>query len=467
MGARGLTALLVALLAAALAPAARAASGLTLGFNPDPVLTDTSAASNSYWIGQARGEGAAIVRVNILWSTVAPAHPPRGFVPNDSASSGYDWSAVDAQVRALTGQGLQVLINISSAPKWAEGPHMPKNVQPGTWKPNPTEFAEFATAAARRYDGAFPDPSEPGHALPRVRYWQGWNEPNLDYYLTPQWTKTGRGFAPASPGIYRPMLNAFYAGVKNVSRSNVVLTAGIAPYGNPPGVNFPGGYRIHPLTFDQLLFSQPVHCDVVAQNSYPIRGPLWHAYQPQDVSVADMYKVASIVHAAQRAGHLLPRGPKPLWMTELGWNSKPPNPGGVPLGQQARWYEQAFYELWRQGVSTVLLLQLVDSPPIPNYATAYETGLYYLNGRPKPAATAFRFPFVTSRSSSSKVLAWGRAPAPGQLVIEQLTGKKWKPIATLAVGWRRVFEKTLTLRGGAMLRAQVGGQTSLPWPQAG
>lgn len=459
------TALVIALFAAAMAPAAQAANGLTLGFNPDPVLTITNASSNSYWIGQARAEGAGIVRLNVSWSEVAPQHRPQGFVADNPASPGYDWSSVDAQVRALAGQGLQVLMNITFAPAWAEAPGRPKDARPGTWKPNPAQFAQFGIAAARRYDGSFPDPSTPGTDLPRVKYWQAWNEPNLGYYLTPQWTKTRHGFAPASPGVYRPMLNAFYAAVKHVERSDVVLTAGIAPYGNPPGVTFPGGYRMHPLTFDRLLLAKATDCDVVAQNSYPIGGPLWHAFEPEDVGVADLYKVAAIIRAGERAGHLLPHGHKPLWLTELAWNSKPPNPGGVPVGQQARWYEQAFYELWRQGVSAVLLLQLVDAPPIPNYATAYETGLYYLNGQPKPAATAFRFPFVTSRLNSRAVLAWGRAPAAGSLTIERLSGTTWKPIANLTVGFHEVFEKTLELAGGATLRAHVAGQSSLPWPQ--
>lgn len=463
---RGLFVAVIALLAGALASTAHAATGLTLGFNPDPVLTTPGAASTNYWIGQARNEGAGIVRVNLTWSEVAPKQRPAGFLASNPASPGYDWASTDAEVKALAAQGLQIMLNITYAPTWAEGPHRPKNVQPGSWKPSPAQFAAFATAAARRYNGTFPDPTDPLVDLPHVRYWQGWNEPNLDYYLTPQWTKIRHGWAPASPGVYRPLLNAFYGAVKGVNRSDVVVTAGIAPYGNPPGVSFPGGLRMHPLVFDQLLFSKPVHADVVAQNTYPIQGPLWHAFQPGDVAVADMYKVGAIVHAAERAGHILPRGPKPLWMTELGWNSRPPNPGGVPIGQQARWYEQAFYELWRQGVSTVLLLQLVDSPPIPNYATAYETGLYYLDGKPKPSATAFRFPFVTTRTSSSKVLAWGRAPAAGSLVIEQLSGRGWQTIARLSVGFHQVFEKTLALRSGATLRAQVAGQNSLPWPQS-
>lgn len=462
-----LTALVLALLTTALAPAAGASSGLTLGFNPDPVLTNTQSASNGFWIGQARSEGAGIVRLDVRWSGVAPAQRPPGFVADDPASPGYDWSAVDSQVRAVTSHGLQVLMNITFAPRWAEGPRMPAKVRPGTWKPDPAQFARFATAAARRYGGSFPDPSDPAVPLPRVRYWQAWNEPNLDYYLTPQWTRTRKGFVPASPGVYRPMLNAFYAAVKGVARSNVVVTAGMAPYGNPPGVSFPGGYRMHPLTFDRVLLASRVHFDVLAQNSYPIHGPLWRVYDPGDVSVSNVYQVRNELRAAERAGDVLPRGSKRLWMTELAWNSRPPNPGGVAIQQQARWYEQALYVLWRQGVDAVLLLQIVDSPPIPNYATSYETGLYYLNGQPKPAATAFRFPFVTSRSGPRSVLAWGRAPASGRLVIERVKGGRWQGLASFNVTWHQVFEKTLALRGRAVLRARVGSQTSLPWSQAG
>ena len=141
-------------------------------------------------------EGATIVRVNLVWSQVAPADPPSSFNPADPASPGYNWSAVDASVRDLTSQGLQVLLNISGAPTWAEGPGPPPDVQPGTWRPDPAQFASFATAAALRYDGRFPDPLHPGAFLPRVRYWQPWNEPNLAIYLSPQWTRVGEAGLP-------------------------------------------------------------------------------------------------------------------------------------------------------------------------------------------------------------------------------------------------------------------------------
>jgi hypothetical protein len=444
---------------------ARAAQELGLGFSADPALTLGTPASQAPWISRAVSEGAGIVRVNLTWSQVAPARRPRHFSPAAPASPGYRWASIDTAIRDLSAKGLQVLLNITNAPSWAEGAHRPRHVQPGTWRPNAAQFAAFATAAARRYDGRFPDRQQPGAVLPRVMYWQAWNEPNLDVALTPQWNQVGHNFTPASPGIYRSLLNAFYSGVTGVARSNVVVAAGLAPYGNAPGVSFPGGFRMPPVTFDRTLFLRPVHLDVLAQNTYPILGPLWHAYQPDDVAVADLYKVVGVLHAAERAGRALPRGPKRLWVTELGWDSNPPNPGGVPVDEQARWYEQALYVLWRQGVDTVLLFQIVDAPCVPNCASTYQMGLYYLNGKPKPAAIAFRFPFVTQRLSQNRIQAWGRAPVAGALSLEELQAGHWTVIRRLAVGVHRIFLVTLPVRGRVRLRALAGTQTSLTWTQ--
>jgi len=458
--------LVAALLVSGATASAAAALGLVTGFNSDPVLTNDGAASRAIWIPRAVAQGAGLIRVNVNWSAIAPQTRPPGFATANPASPGYDWTEVDGTIRDLAAHGLQVILSISGAPSWAEGPDQPSNVEQGTWKPDPSQFAQFGQAAARRYDGHFPDPARPGAFLPRVRYWQAWNEPDLDTYLTPQWNSTTHGFTPASPAIYRGMLNAFYAAVKGVAKSDVVVTAGMAPYGNPPGVNTPGGYRMQPVAFDRALFSKPVQLDALAQHTYPVEGPLWHAVNADDVAVADLYKVRHVLNAAERAGDALPRGPKQLWVTELGWDSDPPNPEGVPVAEQARWYEQALYLLWSQGVDTVLFLQLVDSAPIPNYFVAYEEGIYYLNGSPKPAATAVRFPFVSNRLDRAHIQVWGRAPVGGQLVLQRHRGARWVVVGRFRVKWHQVFLKEIALRGQATLRAEVAGQISLPWTQS-
>ncbi len=165
-----------------------------------------------------------------------------------------------------------------------------------------------------------------------------------------------------------------------------------------------------PAQFDRNLFcvngtkhltpapcSDPLHVDAIDHHPYGIGGPLWHAYNADDVAVPDLPKITGPLHAAERWHRILPAGPKRLWVTELSWDSNPPDPNGVPVQTQARWYEQSMYVLWREGVDTILFYAIVDAPPIPNYASTYQAGIYYLDGQPKPSATAFRFPFVTQR----------------------------------------------------------------------
>ncbi len=178
-----------------------------------------------------------------------------------------------------------MLILIVHAPSWAEGEDRPPGVRPGRWKPRSGPASDFGYAIAKRYSGSFPDPASEGPALPRVRHFQVWNEPNLT--LASQW----EGDRPASAFIYRRLLNAFYRGIKSVNRSNVVVTGGTAPYGDGPG-----GSGVRPLLFwrtvmclrnrDRLL---PDRCperanfDVLAH--HPINtsgGPFQAALHPDD-----------------------------------------------------------------------------------------------------------------------------------------------------------------------------------------
>ena len=233
-----------------------------------------------------------------------------------------------------------------------------------------------------------------------------------------------------------------------------------------------------PVAFDRALFClrdnarltptscpDPPHLDALSHHPYGIQGPLWHALNPDDAAVPDIFKLARVLYAAERAAHVEPAGPKQLWVTEISWDSSPPDPNGVPIAEQARWLEQSLYVLWRQGVDTVLWLQIVDSPPVPSYGTTYQAGLYYLDGTAKPAAQAFRFPFVTRRLNRGKVQAWGRAPRGGGLVIEQQRRGRWVVLRRLRVRTDQVFGAVLPLRGRAVLRAQSDPDTSLPWTQ--
>ena len=72
--------------------------------------------------------------------------PPRRFRAFESADPNYDWSAVDAAVRDASARGLKVLMAVTRAPAWAEGPgrlpRLTRRPEPGsrtplTWAPSP------------------------------------------------------------------------------------------------------------------------------------------------------------------------------------------------------------------------------------------------------------------------------------------------------------------------------------------
>jgi len=449
-------------------PSVTRGAGLTVGFSGAPELTDGSTGgTQTQWAERAHSVSTQIVRITAYWSSIAPTQPPTAADARSPNWTGYQWASLDQQVEQLTDDGFRVMITVNYAPRWAEGAHPAYNAYAGTWEPSATDFGEFATAITTRYDG-YTVPLDAGATnafLPQVTLWQPWNEPNLNLEISPQWNANN---TPASPGIYRNLLNAFYTAAKAVSSSNYVVAAGTAPFGDPPP-----SYRMSPVTFDQYLFclnpkdrkvgcSNPPHFDAIDHHPYGIGGPEAHAPNTADATVPDIYKLVRVLDVAERDHTVLPAGKKAVWVTEIAWNT---SPGDVPIATQARWLEQALYVLWHQGVSTVLWYRLADEPIEPNQAISTYSGVYYIGGSAKPSATAFRFPFLTNRRNKTTVVAWGRAPQAGQLKIEQQAKHGWTVLTQFTVTKLEVFQIPLRLKGHATLRAVLGNNTSLTWSQ--
>lgn len=226
---RGLWALAAAAAAASLAGTASAARPLETAVFPEqegpaPVTFQRIALT-----------GATKVRLILNWRKTAPARRPAGFDPDDPADPAYRWAAFDEQVRRAADAGLAPIVSIFVAPAWASG-------SSGIVRPDPRELARFARAAALRYGGSF-------QGLPRVRYWQVWNEPNLEIFLSPQYV----GRKPFSPRLYRRMTNQFYDAVKGVHPDNLVVAGGTAPFHDSTPVVFKVNPNWGPLTFMREL----------------------------------------------------------------------------------------------------------------------------------------------------------------------------------------------------------------------
>jgi hypothetical protein len=176
--------------------------------------------------------------------------------------------------------------------------------------------------------------------------------------------------------------------------------------------------------------------------------------------------LTKVLRKAEATKRALPVAHKPLWVTEFWYDTNPPDPNGVSLDIQARWYEQDLYSFWQQGAKVAVALQIVDSPKGKSYAQTYQSGVYFTDGSPKPSQSAMSFPFVAHRAGPFEVNVWGIAPHRGTVRVEALRGSGWKTLATVrALGPGHPFTTKVRLLRYANLRAQVGGQTSLTWSQ--
>jgi len=464
------TGLVVAVAVVALGVSTASASrGLRTGLT-DNALFDPSAvgADRGVWLDHAKDARAGIIRISVDWRNMVRNKPKNPANPGDPA---YGFTRLDGAIRAATMRGLAVLLTVYRAPDWAEGAHPPKRIQPGAWKPNPRAYGKFGHALARRYSGHY-------HGLPRVRYFEVWTEPNLTQFLAPQW-KRKRMFAPKR---YRQLLNHFYEGVHAAQHHATVIGGATSPFGDSRKHQlYPDHPRMHPIVFLRTVLclnsklkrakkckSKP-HLDAVSAHPINLRnGPHYKPQSNNDIQVANFSRVRTVVKRAKRAKTLRPKGAKPLWVTEAGMLSNPPNPKGPPVDKHARWVEEALYLLWKQGASVVMNLNIRDPRYDPGHVPSgqWTTGLFFRGGKAKPAFKSFRFPFVTHRKSKGLVKAWGKAPAGGTLKIQQKKHGQWRTRKRLKVHAGQVFAPTLRVRGKAQLRAQVKRANSLVWNQS-
>lgn len=422
---------------------------------------------------RTRAAGAQFIRIPLYWAGTAPVKLPAVWSPEDPADPNYEWGESDEDVVRAVSAGLVPVLQVDGAPIWAQRCHTPSVAPSAVCDPDPAALRAFAVAAARRYSGLVP-------GLPRVQYWQALNEPNLTLFFFPQYDTAGTAL---SPELYRHLINQFHSGIKAVDPSNLVLLAGLGPI------------AVHPWTIGPMAFARKLLCmrgtarpkpapgncsggvnfDIFAIQPYTTGAPTREG-KINDVQLGDLGKLQTLIQAADRANRINSQFRQtPLWITELSWDSKPPDPGGLEMEIVTRWTSEALFRAWRAGVTHFFWYSLRDDPHNPTraYNESLESGLYFRGptleqDQPKPVLEAFRFPFVAYPTGKG-LSFWGRTPngGKGKVTIKVLKGKRWRKATVVRASasgiFRGVFDSHYGRNQKGAARATFAGQAAVPF----
>jgi hypothetical protein len=354
--ATALALVLVALGAAtAAAPPATAAPTVT-GVQIHPLWEGVSDAEADRQLDQVVATGARVVRVDVGWASLE----------QDGKGRWGTWylARLDRVVDGARARGLLPLLTVFATPCWAStAPDALRRGCEGTWwergvtayaPRDPQDYADVLSFLVRRYG--------PGIA------WEIWNEPNLDAFF----------LAPDRAAAYAALLRAAYAAVKSAD----------------PGATVVGGA----LSGADAAFAEQLYrhgaagtFDVLSVHPYSGgRSPL----DPGDGSLQRPSFAQGI--PAVRAAMLRHGDDRPLWLTELGWNTSAVRGGpdwaeGVDERTQAAHLAQAFRQAARWDyVDALVWYALSDrsadrGDPVANY------GLLRADGTPKLVYEVFRY----------------------------------------------------------------------------
>ena len=322
-----------------------------------------------------------VLRISLRWggpNGVALRRPSR---PTDPADPAYDWRLYDRAVERAKAADIEVVFSIVATPRWANG---------GTgFNRAPTSFADlrnFAYAAATRYSGTY-EASEM-RFLPLVRRWTAWNEPNNPVFLKPQLRRVGGKVVYQSARDYARICAAVYDGVHATLRSGAKVACGVtAPRGN----NDVSSSRpsVSPLAFLRALKQAGLkRFDAYAHHPYygsrsetPKTAP--RAVNGRPPTAVTLGNIQSLVDELTRL-----YGPKPLWITEYGYQTNPPDTFfGVSWAQQASYLSQAFAIARAHPRIDLMLWFLLQDEPV---VSGWQSGLFTSTGAPKPAFKAYQ-----------------------------------------------------------------------------
>ena len=224
----------------------------------------------------------------------------------------FDWTDVDNLIGQLASHGIRPLPFAWGSPTWVGSgalaqPPINSDADKAAWE-------DFLTRAVARYGPGGSYWGAPYHqkygasavALP-VQYWQIWNEPNLKKFFTPGAT------VAQSAQTYDTLLKISHDAIKAKDPKALIVLAGMPGFGDSKA-----------WVFLDNIYAVPGiknYFDVTALHPYA-----------RDI---DEFRRELLQFRASEVNH--GDGATPIWLTEWGWGSGPPDQFGHnvgPSGQQ-------------------------------------------------------------------------------------------------------------------------------------
>jgi hypothetical protein len=369
---------LFALLVAFLTPgAAHAGTGMFVGATEDNVRSLSGPVAKSK-MDMAALAGLDTVRMSILWQ------------PGEQRVGGDD----------------EIVLRNASAAAQLDGVRLIVSIYPRDWRSVPLtsgqrgQFASYAASIATEF--------------PAIRDFIVGNEPNLNLFWMPQFGLGGVDMAARS---YELLLARTYDALKLVSDDVNVIGGALASHGQDKPALRP---THSPTAFIKDLGaayratkrSRPI-MDMFAIHPYLIPSKLPPTFAHPNtttIGVADYPKLVKLLTSAFRG--TAQRGETlPIVYDEFGYQSKIPQTlrfvynhlgakaasDAIPESLQAKYYAKAFaLAACQPTVAGMLIFHVVDERD----ARAWQSGVYYGNGRPKTSLGAVRAAALSAQSGT-------------------------------------------------------------------
>ena len=445
---------------ALLAPAAHAGKRQETILRDDAALAGWDDSLRQRALADVDALGVDTIHHIVGWRSIAPDSEDRDRPKFDASDpAAYDpaeWDRIDALVRGADARGIDVILAPAGpAPLWATGCDDDIDTeQPHVCKPSTREYQRFVIALAKRYSGSYKD--ENGDVLPRVDRWSIWNEPNQGGWLQPQWEFKRGEWSPVAGYLYRRLFEAAARGLrKNGHEDDQIMIGETAPLGRSTGPRYKRSTA--PLVFWRAMLcidsrGRELHgnaarnlgcrgtpnldADAAAHHPYT-RGagvdPRSRSIEPDEVTLAYQRRLRTVLDQGAALNRNAYR--MPIYITEYGFQTDPPDDdAGVRPSLAAKWMNEsnwiAYNDSRIQGFGNY---ELFDEEPIG----AFQTGLRFHNGKPKPSYEAFQMPiWVVKRDRYYRVWGQVRPASTGQTVeiqYQATSHARWTRLRTIRI----------------------------------